>query len=97
MSSVTQRLGTTGDREKTTELISDEKSSDAKTSTAGATECQAVREQSKPIDNTLTDLTQQVSAIREYAASQQGRLEKLQDGYDWNIIRTFCLRVIRAV
>jgi len=24
-------------------------------------------------------------------------MEKLQDGYDWNIIRTFCLRVIRCI
>jgi molecular chaperone GrpE (heat shock protein) len=97
MSSVTQRCGTTREREKSTELMSDEESSDARTPTAGATECHAVGEKSKPIDNTLTDLTQQVSAIREYAANQQDRLEKLQDGYDWNIIRTFCLRVIRAV
>ena len=41
------------------------------------------------IDSTLKDLTQQVSAIREYAANQQNRLERLQDGYDWNIIKTF--------
>ena len=58
---------------------------------------QAAVEQSDPINNTLTELTQQVAAIREYAAGQQGRLEKLQDGYDWNIIKTFCLRVIRCV
>jgi molecular chaperone GrpE (heat shock protein) len=24
-------------------------------------------------------------------------MEKLQDGYDWNIIRTFCLRIIRCI
>lgn len=54
-------------------------------------------EQSKPIDSAISELTQQVSAIREYAACQQDRLEKLQDGYDWNIIRTFCLRVIRCI
>jgi molecular chaperone GrpE (heat shock protein) len=54
-------------------------------------------EQANPIDNTLKDLTQQVSAIREYAANQQNRLEKLQDGYDWNIIRNFCLRIIRCI
>jgi molecular chaperone GrpE (heat shock protein) len=41
--------------------------------------------------------SQQVAAIREYAASQQSRVEKLQDGYDWNIIKTFCLRVIRCI
>jgi len=54
-------------------------------------------EHSKPINNTLNELTEQVSAIREYAASQQDRLNKLQDGYDWNIMRTFCLRFIRCI
>lgn len=58
---------------------------------------QATREQAEPLSNTLKELTQQVSAIREYAASQQDRVEKLQDGYDWGIIRTFCLRVIRCI
>jgi len=54
-------------------------------------------ESSKPINNTLSELTEQMSAIREYASSQQTRLTKLQDGYDWNIMRTFCLRVIRCI
>ena len=54
-------------------------------------------EHSEPLNNTLSDLSQQMSAIREYAASQQTRLTKLQDGYDWNITRTFCLRVIRCI
>ena len=58
---------------------------------------QAIIEHSKPLDSTLKDLAQQVSAIREYATCQQERVEKLQDGYDWNIIRTFCLRIIRCV
>lgn len=58
---------------------------------------QVTRAQSEPLSNTLKELTQQVSAIREYAASQQDRVEKLQDGYDWGIIRTFCLRVIRCI
>jgi len=58
---------------------------------------QASREQSAPLSNTLKELAQQVSAIREYASSQQDRVEKLQDGYDWSIIRTFCLRVIRCI
>ena len=58
---------------------------------------QATREQSAPLGDTLKELAQQVSAIREYAANQQGRVEKLQDGYDWGIIRTFCLRVIRCI
>ncbi len=54
-------------------------------------------EHEEPIRNSLKELTQQVSAIREYASQQQDRVEKLQDGYDWNIIRTFCLRVIRCI
>ncbi len=58
---------------------------------------QATREQSEPLGSTLKELAQQVSAIREYAACQQDRVEKLQDGYDWGIIRTFCLRVIRCI
>ena len=58
---------------------------------------QATRERSEPLSSTLKDLAQQVSAIREYAAAQQNRVEKLQDGYDWSIIRTFCLRVIRCI
>ena len=58
---------------------------------------QAIIEHSKPLDSTLKDLAQQVSAIREYASCQQERVEKLQDGYDWNIIKTFCLRIIRCI
>ncbi len=58
---------------------------------------QAKRDQTEPINTTLKELAQQVSAIREYAACQQDRVEKLQDGYDWTIIRTFCLRVIRCI
>ena len=58
---------------------------------------QTAIENSNPINNTLSELTQQVSAIREYASSQQNRLTKLQDGYDWNITKTFCMRVIRCI
>lgn len=58
---------------------------------------QTTIEHSQPLNKTLEDLTQQVSAIREYAASQQERVAKLQSGYDWSIIRTFCLRVIRCI
>ncbi|MEE9369895.1 MAG: nucleotide exchange factor GrpE [Sedimentisphaerales bacterium] len=58
---------------------------------------QTTLEHSKPLENGLKELTQHISAIREYAAQQQNRMEKLQDGYDWNIIRTFCLRIIRCI
>lgn len=58
---------------------------------------QAVAEQSRPINNTLSELAQQVAAIREYASSQQDRVKKLQEGYDLNIIKNFCLRVIRCI
>lgn len=54
-------------------------------------------EYSEPLNKTLSDLTQQITTIREYASQQQDRVEKLQDGYDWNIIRNFCLRVIRCI
>ncbi|MCF7954766.1 MAG: hypothetical protein K9M75_03085 [Phycisphaerae bacterium] len=48
-------------------------------------------------DTVLSDLTQQISAIREYASQQQNRNEKLQEGYDWNIIKNFCVRIIRCI
>jgi molecular chaperone GrpE (heat shock protein) len=58
---------------------------------------QSAREHSEPLNSTLKDMNQQVAAIREYASQQQDRVEKLQDGYDWNIVRRFCLRVIRCI
>ena len=57
----------------------------------------ASRENSEPINSALEELTQQISAIRDYASNQQDRMEKLQDGYDWNIIKSFCLRIIRCI
>ncbi|MCG8701580.1 MAG: nucleotide exchange factor GrpE, partial [Bacteroidales bacterium] len=51
----------------------------------------------EPVNETLQALSDQISAIRQYASSQQDRVEKLQSGYDWNIIRTFCVRVIRCI
>ena len=51
----------------------------------------------EPFNETLQQLNDQISSIRQYASSQQDRVEKLQAGYDWNIIRTFCLRIIRCI
>jgi molecular chaperone GrpE (heat shock protein) len=99
------------DNEKIAVLLSDEKSIDSIARLEDSLKAQtekleektaesvqaAIIEHSKPLDTTLKDLAQQVSAIREYASCQQERVEKLQDGYDWNIIRTFCLRIIRCI
>jgi len=52
---------------------------------------------SSPVATELTELTQEVSAIREFAAKQQDRVRQLQDGYDWGIIKRFCLRIIRCI
>jgi len=49
------------------------------------------------IEKSVEEACKQIWAIREYAARQQDRMEKLQDGYDWNIIGNFCLRIIRCV
>jgi len=54
-------------------------------------------ESTETADDRLTDLSEQICAIREYAAQQQERVKKLQEGYDWNIIRNFCLRIIRCI
>ena len=58
---------------------------------------QTALESSEPLSDSLKELTRQVSAIREYASEQQERVNKLQEGYDWNITRTFCLRIIRCI
>lgn len=58
---------------------------------------QAIAEHTGLLNDTLVELTQQVGAIREYASSQQDRVRKLQDGYDLNIIKNFCIRVIRCI
>lgn len=57
----------------------------------------ATLENTGAADDKLTDLSEQICAIREYAAQQQERVKKLQEGYDWNIIRNFCLRIIRCI
>ena len=58
---------------------------------------QTALENSEPLSDSLKELTRQVSAIREYASQQQERVNKLQEGYDWNITRTFCLRIVRCI
>ena len=52
---------------------------------------------SEPLSETLKELAEQVAAIREYASQQQDRVTRFQDGYDWSIIKNFCVRVIRCV
>jgi molecular chaperone GrpE (heat shock protein) len=64
---------------------------------AQSVQAKQAAEQARPVEDSIKELTQQMSAIREYATDQQERVKKLQDGYDWNIIRNFCLRVIRCI
>ena len=45
--------------------------------------------------NTLTELSEQVSAIRQFVACQQTRVDQWQDG--WSILRPLCLRIIRCI
>ncbi|HIJ70970.1 MAG TPA: hypothetical protein HPP87_06360 [Planctomycetes bacterium] len=51
----------------------------------------------EPVANTLDELTQEVSAIREFASQQQDRVRQLQEGYDWTIVKRFCFRIIRCI
>jgi molecular chaperone GrpE (heat shock protein) len=51
----------------------------------------------EPLTRELTELTEEMSAIRQFAAQQQDQVRKLQDGYDWMIIRRFCMRIIRSI
>ncbi len=58
---------------------------------------QTTLDRSQPLSGTIKELMQQVSAIREYALGQQDRIKKLQDGYDWSIIKSFGLKIIRCI
>jgi molecular chaperone GrpE (heat shock protein) len=49
------------------------------------------------LNDTLNKLTEEVAAIRSYAGHQEERVKKFQEGYDWNSIRSFALRVIRCI
>lgn len=51
----------------------------------------------EPVNDSLTELTHEVSAIREFAAQQQDRVRQYQEGYEWTIIKRFCIRIIRCV
>jgi len=51
----------------------------------------------EPMLSSLSELTEEVSAIRQFAAKQQDQVKKLQDGYDWMLIRRFCMRIIRCI
>ncbi len=51
----------------------------------------------EPVLSSLSELSEDVSAIRQFASQQQDQMRKLQDGYDWMLIRRFCLRIIRCV
>lgn len=83
------------------DLLKDQNENLEKQATEFRQMLQAVEEvavgHSEPLKTSLTELTQEVSAIREYVFCQRDRIERLQEGYDWNVIRTFCLRVIRCI
>lgn len=51
----------------------------------------------EPVVKGLTELSEEVSAIRQLAAAQQDQMRKLQDGYDWMLVRRFCMRIIRCI
>ena len=50
-----------------------------------------------PVTKSINDISEQMSAIRQFATQQQDRVRQLQDGYDWNIIKRFCIRIIRCI
>ncbi|MFA5423088.1 MAG: hypothetical protein WC374_04455 [Phycisphaerae bacterium] len=49
------------------------------------------------LSDTLSRLAEEVAAIRGYAGKQEETVKKFQDGYSWNVIRNFALRVIRCI
>jgi molecular chaperone GrpE (heat shock protein) len=72
-------------------LIKDEKPGENKTET------KPENQEIEKVEIALEELNANVGAIRQYATLQQDKLEKLQQGYDWQIIRTFCMKIIWCI
>lgn len=51
----------------------------------------------KRSDNSAADLLSQVSSLRDYLAKQQSLVKRLQDGYDWSVLKNFSQRIIRCI
>jgi len=54
-------------------------------------------EQVRASSQSVAELTDQVAALREYISKQQEQVRRLQDGYDWTILKNFSLRMIRCI
>ncbi len=61
------------------------------------TATQTSPDHTEPLHSAIKELSQEVAAIRHYASQQQDRVVKLESGYDYNIVKNFCLRVIRCI
>jgi molecular chaperone GrpE (heat shock protein) len=61
------------------------------------TAVQTSPDHTEPLHSAIKELSQEVAAIRHYASQQQDRVVKLESGYDYNIVKNFCLRVIRCI
>ena len=58
---------------------------------------QSMFEFAKRTDQSVTDLSAQVASLRDFLSKQQNQVRRLQEGYDWVIIKSFCLRIIRCI
>ena len=57
----------------------------------------ATMEQVANVSQSVSELNAQVAAVREYAARQHEQVKRLQEGYDWALLKGFCLRIIRCI
>lgn len=45
----------------------------------------------------INDVNTQLAALREYTVKQQEQARRLQDGYDWSIVKNLCRRIIQCI
>jgi molecular chaperone GrpE (heat shock protein) len=57
----------------------------------------AAMEQVAGASRSLAEMNAQVGAMREYLARQQELVKRLQEGYDWALLKAFGLRIIRCI
>ncbi len=58
---------------------------------------QAAVGQVKTTNDAIQSLNEQMAAVREYAATQQERVRRYEEGYQWVVLKDFGLRIIRCI
>jgi molecular chaperone GrpE (heat shock protein) len=58
-------------------------------------ETRRAAEAATSVEEALSGVAAEVAALREHTARQQASVQRWQDGYDWQVLRRLCTRLLR--